>query len=827
MIDTTINELKTTIGEIRDTINEGIQNRSDLTEDDKLKDDAPLVDYIDAITKLQSSITSTDQQIIVLYTYAKDKAAADSKHKPTISWAENENKDYNIEYGEFDPFGWVPTEPSRPQDITEKLWIRFASIIKGDTEATFGIPIQMTGDQGPKGDQGVPGTDAVILTGVHRLVKLYCESDTKPTVPAFRKDTSSNSKFKNDLDVTRIYYGDETNPTYIDEGDWTSEYTGGPNEVVWEIDVDINSKGNEVKILSTPIRKHITVTNTKVEYAANNSGVSAPTSGWVDSRPSMEDNSHLWSKTITTYSNGYTHEYTSLIQELPTVIKSITTTYLATQDTTPPDKNAEGWSSDIPMIGPVIWKKEVTEYTAKIGGKDSNIKTTITPVAIQGASGIKFIGTVTSESDLPTEALVWDEEYIGRMGMLVGADTYIWYGTSEPTPAIEGIKRIGSNYWLDMGPIHVCDWDAKEGELGYIKNRTHYVSKQYFSNNSPTIYPNNGKIVIFVGKGVVENVTIQFTNGQVNTITCGDNDIMCGDKRYLINLTKEGVISGDAGDIAFVTNVSGFFEQHYGSLNNFVSFQFTPSVSNSLMELLVRKLSSSLIPGAEYKFYYNSEWYVVKAISSYVLEMWCKSESKEIKVNWNKSVIATTYENKTVSHVISQLSGTIVNSSLKAIYNQKLGTTFYYKNERWYDDVFLTNEINYGITLEIITYRDLYGNEYQNPGCTFTSSSNNIVYGNGVVTCTNSNNNTIKMSSGSINITSSSNNIICGLGSSRTINIGSCNWCYILANTNCSNKSGAIINYTHNGSVVATDISVSGNIDVAGKVEAAGGFFKQ
>jgi hypothetical protein len=77
----------------------------------------------------------------------------------------------------------------------------------------------MTGEQGPKGDQGIPGTDAVILTDVHRLVKLYCESDTKPTVPAFRKDTSSNSKFKNDLDVTRIYYGDETNPTYIDEGD--------------------------------------------------------------------------------------------------------------------------------------------------------------------------------------------------------------------------------------------------------------------------------------------------------------------------------------------------------------------------------------------------------------------------------------------------------------------------------------------------------------------------------------------------------------------------------------------------------------------------------
>lgn len=487
MIETTINELETTIGQIRDTINEGIQNRSDLTKDDKLKDDAPLVDYIEAITKLKANITEAGQQIIILYTYAESKAAAEKKKTPTISWKKDENEEYVIEYGEFNPSEWV-TSGAIQQDPTHKLWIRFASITKDADNADFGIPIQMTGDQGPKGDQGIPGTDAVILTGVHRLVKLYCESDTKPTVPAFRKDISSNSKFKNDLDVTRIYYGDEANPTYIDEGDWTSEYTGDANAVVWEIDVDINSKGPEVKILSTPIQKHITITSTKVEYAANNSGVSAPTSGWGDSRPSMEDNSHLWSKTITTYSNGYTHEYTSLIQELPTVIKSITTTYLATQDTTPPKENAEGWSSDIPMIGPVIWKKEVTEYTAKIGGgegEDSNIKTIITPVAIQGASGIKFIGTVTSESDLPTEALVWNEEYIGRMGMLVGADTYIWYGTSEPTPAIEGIKRIGSNYWLDMGPIHVCDWDAEEGELGYIKNKPEEKIVQLMLTTTP------------------------------------------------------------------------------------------------------------------------------------------------------------------------------------------------------------------------------------------------------------------------------------------------------------------------------------------------------
>ena len=93
MIETTINELETTIGQIRDTINEGIQNRSDLTEDDKLKDDAPLVDYIEAITKLKANITEAGQQIIILYTYAESKAAAEKKKTPTISWKKDENEE--------------------------------------------------------------------------------------------------------------------------------------------------------------------------------------------------------------------------------------------------------------------------------------------------------------------------------------------------------------------------------------------------------------------------------------------------------------------------------------------------------------------------------------------------------------------------------------------------------------------------------------------------------------------------------------------------------------------------------------------------------------
>jgi hypothetical protein len=76
-------------------------------------------------------------------------------------------------------------------------------------------------------------------------------------------------------------------------------------------------------------------------------------------------------------------------------------------------------------LGPVIWKKEIVEYTSEIGGENSSTKTTIIPISIQGASGIKFIGSVESPELLPQNALQWEDSYIGRMGVLVGKNTYI------------------------------------------------------------------------------------------------------------------------------------------------------------------------------------------------------------------------------------------------------------------------------------------------------------------------------------------------------------------------------------------------------------------
>ena len=67
--------------------------------------------------------------------------------------------------------------------------------------------------------------------------------------------------------------------------------------------------------------------------------------------------------------------------------------------------------------------------------------------------------------------------------MLVGADTYIWYGVDNPV--LENCQQYNGQYWLNMGPIHMCDWDTKEGELGYIKNKPEEKIVQLILTTSP------------------------------------------------------------------------------------------------------------------------------------------------------------------------------------------------------------------------------------------------------------------------------------------------------------------------------------------------------
>ena len=321
----TINNLSQSLRNIRDAINAGIDSRitdgaTDIDISSKLDDNSSLEEYKNAIQKLNASITTTDQQLIILYTFAKDFAEADNKRVPSVSWKEDE-----IVYGEFNPIEWVPIDPRR-QDPQEKLYIRFVTIIKGSESPNYGIPIQMTGDAGPQGQQGQPGQDAVILTAVHRLVKLYNTSSVEPDVlPEFKKDNGANSKFENNLSENRIYYVKDGIKVYVDDdnnSEWKLKYSSTNESVVWEIDVDINSKDDVVKVISDPVRKNITVSSTNVTYASSKNQDTHPSDGWNDREDVIlnEDNPYLWSKTTTTYSNGFSQDTYLLINEVPTTI---------------------------------------------------------------------------------------------------------------------------------------------------------------------------------------------------------------------------------------------------------------------------------------------------------------------------------------------------------------------------------------------------------------------------------------------------------------------------------------------------------------------------
>lgn len=464
----TINNLSQSLRSIREAINAGIDSRinraTDIDISSKLGDNSSLEEYKNAIQKLNVSITSTDQQLIILYTYAKDFTEAENKRVPSVSWKEDE-----IVYGEFNPIEWVPVGPIQ-QDPQEKLYIRFVTIIKDSESPNYGIPIQMTGDAGPQGQQGQPGQDAVILTAVHRLVKLYNTSSTLPVVPTtFKKDNSADSRFQNNLSENRIYYTNGGTQIYVNDGhsEWKLQYSSTNESVVWEIDVDINSKNDVVKVISDPVRKNITVTGTEVTYATSDDGHTPPRDGW-DVRDNVtlnEDNPYLWSKTTTTYSDGFSQDTYLLINEIPTTITGIEIKYLGTTDFTKPSES-DAWVDEMPVNSPVIWKKETTTYSNDIYSGE-NTKTTIVPIVKQGPAGVQFIGHVTSSNEL--SQLSYTDEFIGKIAMLVGADTYIWYGVDDPV--LENCQQYNGQYWLNMGPIHVCDWGANEGELGYIKNK--------------------------------------------------------------------------------------------------------------------------------------------------------------------------------------------------------------------------------------------------------------------------------------------------------------------------------------------------------------------
>lgn len=622
-----ISNINDTITKIRKAINDGIDERIDeqdssVSEKDKLTDKSALTDYVDAIEKLRARKDNTNQQLIILYTSAKNIEDAVSFNDPTISWTYNddEQKWNDISY-DFTNTPWKIEAPTNLND-NEKVFIRFVIINRG-ADVTFGTPVQLTGERGAKGEKGTAGIDGTIAIQTSRVVKLYYSGSNKPDTPVFTKDISidnSNIGGLHQLSSKRIYYG---NKIYVDssDSDWKLDITNS-NDQIWEIDVEISSKDSTVTILKDPTKSNVTITNTTIEYGVSQDDTITPTK-WESTRPELNlENPYLWTKTTIEYSNGQHATHNSLIQELPTVIMDIINKYCVTNSlSNVPESEYDGWQDDLNgLTGPIIWKKETTIYNNNIGYNDSSTDTKIiiTPISIQGPAGIQIIGKISSIDDLPNE-ISYTNEYIGKIGIIVNTDTYVWYGENNPEL---GCEQIGTYYWLNIGytgSAETPNWDASKDEAGYIENRTHYeeikvITSDIRDNSNSLCFEEDiaaGQYLIDVDVKAIEYIDLD----EIVQSAWRKNN-------YVINITNNMIDGGTTEDICedsgwklYYTGKTievNYYKGEYNVVGNMILKQkivhkldqkYLPAciINITYGELKQLKTRSELIPGMQYR----------------------------------------------------------------------------------------------------------------------------------------------------------------------------------------------------------------------------------
>lgn len=517
----TIDKIEQNLANIRSAVNE--------TKGETVLTDASLLsDYADAIRQLGAQIASTNQQLIVLYTYAANDEEAALKTIPAVSWPKSSiNEDGEEEGGKIiinilDENGWVPSSPIKPVGENSRLYIRFASIFYGESEIqekNLGIPILLEGKDGDQGPQGDPGTDAVVIGLTQfRTMTLYNTQANKPDVPVFKFDTNQFAINNGDL-IDYLYYVTNSGKKYIKEEDSEWKLSIPAETYAWEVSISFKSSHEAVDILSGPLYNIPAISETKIEYCL--SATETVGNEWMEIRPAISNEyPYLFCRIKTKYTTGYEFYSTPiLLEEMPIVILNIETLYGVSSDVS--IKPVE-WSP-IAAFGPVIWKKETTTYNRNIG-ENSNVNVTIAPISVQGPAGIQIIGKIDSVSELPT-SLTYDSSYIGRIGVIVQSDTYIWYGSEDPNLECE---KIGDYYWLNIGPLGNAgiDWNASEGEDGFIKNRTHYAKDEQKTIIVPTgegdqtfTLPANAR-TISVWLGTKNWIFIYPREVRVNTTEC-------------------------------------------------------------------------------------------------------------------------------------------------------------------------------------------------------------------------------------------------------------------------------------------------------------------
>ena len=471
----TIERIQDSIDDIKTAINTKYLSNG---EEAPIEDDTLLEEYALAIDNIKTETIDISQQIFVFYCWATNETDAKSKILPTITWNSITNK-WSLE---CTPGEWSTSadeeelDPAIQTDAEKYLYAMFVSV-NTDTNSSnisWPDPVRLTGKTGEKGEDGSEGRDGVVagLT-LHNIVNLYTVSDHVPNctnIQYIKQDPTKFELFATDLIINSMRVLSSVSED-DDDGQWYSAYpSSNHTDKIWMIQVSFksdndNTEGKSPILLTQPVLVADAITNITAKYSYSNDTSDLNLWSDVPLSPTLQDKTCYVVYIISTKYGEIEQTKPGVYSQFPKSISDVTYEY-GTSVSTAIIPNI--WSTTYPdMTSDVIWIRRTEEFS------DGKIQTVQYPIGLRGPSGIQFIASVESENDLSSISPIYDNNYIGKLGVRVGQNIYVWYGTEDPN--LTGIVKKGNCYWLNIGPLSpIPDWNADETEDGYIKNRTHY-----------------------------------------------------------------------------------------------------------------------------------------------------------------------------------------------------------------------------------------------------------------------------------------------------------------------------------------------------------------
>ena len=349
-----------------------------------------------------------------------------------VKYSDDGGKTFTSNSGE-DPGAYLGTctdyAEADPTNVSSYTWVK----IKGEDGARG-----LQGLQGEKGEQGVPGTD-----GQSTYFHIKYSDIANPTSSSQMTETPS-TYIGTYVDFTETDSTDPTKYTWSqfkgsqgDKGDQGIAGTNGidgktmylhiayANSADGKTGFDVSDSGNKLYIgqytdfnpddSTDPTKYTWTkikgedgngIESTSVTYQASTSGSSIPTGTWRDKIPTLASGQYLWTRTITTYTDGSssTSYSVGMIGKNGSDgvgVRSTEVTYQAGSSATSVPTGE--WLTTLPTPSsgtPYIWTRTITTYTNDTTSTSYNVG--CTPEGIQVGGRNLLLQSRTLDGDYYT-----------------------------------------------------------------------------------------------------------------------------------------------------------------------------------------------------------------------------------------------------------------------------------------------------------------------------------------------------------------------------------------------------------------------------------------